>query len=142
LLPTLIIIIWALFSRTSFKRQIFYFRRNHSLFFYQVFKLLAKIGLLDRQLIGGFYANLNVEKKELPEKLIYRDIISGDDREDTLNDLMEKTINLAVHMIEAAYDYYAGNISRELCERSIAGENLETGRVNITRADIRFSVRS
>ena len=128
--------------KSSLQRQIFYFRRIHSRFYYLIFKLLAGIGLLDQQLVGGFYPNLNVEKKRLPEKLIYRDIISGEDREATLDGLLEKAISLAVKMIASAYEYYAGSISKEICKNTIAGENLDTGRVDKTKEDIRFSVRS
>jgi len=124
------------------KRQIFYFRLIHNRLYYLIFKMLAQVGLADRRLVAGFYANLAVETKTLPQKLIYRDIITGSDRATTLEDLMEESIALAVKMIEAAGDYYAGNISRQSCQSTIAGNNLDTGQVNKTKADIRFSSRS
>ncbi len=100
------------------------------------------MGLVDKRLIAGFYANLKVETRKLPEKLNYRDIISGSDRKAILENLMEDAVNMAVEMVEAAYNYYMGRISKESCKHTIAGKNLDTGRVNKTRADIRFSLRS
>ena len=100
------------------------------------------MGLADKRLTAGFYANLAVETKKLPQKLSYRDIISGSELQATLDDLMEKGIDMAAKMIAAAYDYYAGNISKQSCQETIAGHNLDTGRLNKTKADIRFSLRS
>jgi hypothetical protein len=123
------------------KKQIFYFRLIHSRIYYIMFKMLANMGLADKRLVAGFYANLAVETQKLPQKLTYRDIISGSDLQATLDDLMEKGINLAVKMVAAAYDYYGGNISKQSCQRTIAGHNLDTGRVGKTKADIRFALK-
>jgi hypothetical protein len=126
----------------SLKKQISYFRLIHSRLYYRLYKMLAKIGLVDKRLVAGFYANLSFEMMKLPEKLNYRDIISGEDRETTLDGLMDEGIRMAVMMIEAAYEYDAGNISKETCKGTIAGNNLDTGRLNKTKEDIRFSVKS
>ncbi len=124
------------------KKQIFYFRLIHSRLYYLIFKMFAKMGLVDKRLVAGFYANLNVETKKLPEKLNYRDIISGSDKEATLEGLMDGGVDLAVKMIEAAYNYSVGKISKESCKSTIAGNNLDTGRGNKTKEDIRFSLKS
>jgi hypothetical protein len=124
------------------KKQIFYFRLIHSRLYYRIFKVLAKMGLVDKRLVAGFYPNLEAETRKLAEKLIYRDIISGRDMEATLEDLMEDGINTAIKMVAAAHDYAAGKIGKESCKTAIAGHNLDTGRVDTTRKDIRFSSRS
>jgi hypothetical protein len=126
----------------SLKKQVAYFRRIHSRLYYLAYRMLAGIGLIDKKWVAGFYANLNVEKRNLPEKLNYRDIITGEDREATLDCLMESGITMAVEMIEAAYDYYVGNISKETFEGAVVGNNLDTGRFNKTKDAIRFSMRS
>jgi len=123
------------------KKQIFYFRLIHSRLYYRIFKMLAAMGLADKRLVAGFYANLTVETRRLPQNLTYRDIISGSDMEATLEDLMEKGLNLAVKMVAAAYDYAAGKISKQSCQRTIAGHNLDTGRRGKTKKDIRFSLK-
>lgn len=127
--------------KSCLKMQIFYFRLTHNRLYYLLFKMFAHMGLVDKRLVAGFYANLNVETKKLPEKLNYRDIISGSDMETTLEDLMEDGINMAVKMVEAADDYYVGKITKESCKRTIAGHNLDTGRRDKTKEDIRFSLK-
>jgi hypothetical protein len=100
------------------------------------------MGLVDKRLVAGFYPNLEVETRNLAEKLIYRDIISGGEMEATLEDLMEEGINTAVKMVAAAHAYTAGKIGKESCKTTIAGHNLDTGRVDKTRKDIRFTLRA
>lgn len=124
------------------KKQIFYFRLIHSRLYYIVFKMLANMGMVDKRLVAGFYANLAVETRKLPPKLTYRDLITGSDMQTTLEDLMEEGINRAIKMVAAAHDYTAGKISKESCKTAIAGHNLDTGQVNKTRKDIRFTIRS
>jgi hypothetical protein len=127
--------------KSSLKRQIFYFRLIHSRLYYIIFKICAHMGLADKRLIAGFYANLKVETQKLPEKLNYRDIITGDVRDRTLEDLMGDGINMASEMIKTAYDYCAGKIPKDICKITINGKNLATGRVGKTKSDIRFSLR-
>ena len=76
------------------KKQIFYFRLIHSSLYYIIFKTLARMGLADKRLVAGFYANLAVETRTLPQKIACRDIISGRDRETSLEALMEESIDL------------------------------------------------
>ena len=123
------------------KKQIFYFRLIHSRFYYLSFKILANMGLADKRLVAGFYANLAVETRKLPQKLTYQDIISGSGMEATLEDLMEEGINMALKMVAAAYDYAVGKISKKSCQSTITGPNLATGRCDKTKKDIRFSLR-
>ena len=127
---------------TCLKKQIFYFRLTHSRLYYIIFKMLANMGLADQRLIAGFYTNLAVETRKLPQALTYRDIISGSELEATLDGLMKQGIDLAAKMVAAAYDYYAGNISKQSCQETIAGQNLDTGRCDKTKRDICFSLRS
>ena len=126
----------------SLKDQISYFKRIHSRLFHTAYRMLAMIGLIEKKWVAGFYANLKVEDKFLPATLHYQDLISGEDRDATLVELMENGINMGIQMIEAAYDYYTGNISKEYCKRTIAGYNLDTGRFGKTTKNIRFSLKS
>jgi len=122
------------------KKQITYFRRTHSRLIYRIYRMLSKIGLFERKYLGGFYANLKVDPTRLPENIQYKDIISGENRETTMDGLMDQGIQTGVKMVESAFDYYCGNISRQVCEKTIAGNNLDTGQIGKTRADVRFSV--
>jgi hypothetical protein len=57
-----------------------------------------------------------------------------------MDGLINEGINMGVKMIESAYDYYCGKISRQVCEKTIAGNNLDTGQIGKTKADVRFSI--
>jgi hypothetical protein len=107
---------------------------------YMTYRMLFKIGLVERKYLGGFYANLAVDPTRLPENLRYKDIISGENKEATMGGLINEGINMGVKMIESAYDYYCGKISRQVCEKTIAGNNLDTGQIGKTKADVRFSI--
>jgi predicted aldo/keto reductase-like oxidoreductase len=104
------------------------------------YRMLSKIGLVEKRYLGGFYANLKVDPTRLPENLRYKDIISGEDKEATIDGLMDQGIQMGVKMIESAYDYYCSKISRQVCEKTIAGNNLDTGQIGKTKVDIKFSI--
>ncbi len=126
--------------RDCLAKQISYFRRIHSRLFYNVYRVLAKIRWIEKKYIAGFYANLDVDQTRLAEKIEYHDIISGGTKEATLDGLMAEAIEMGAKMVECAYDYYAGKISRQACERTVAGNNLDTGQIGKTKADIKFSI--
>ena len=126
----------------SLGKQISYFRRTHSRLFYIVYRMLVKIGLVERKYIAGFYTNLDVDRTRLPEKLQYKDIISGETREATLDGLMDQGIKMGVKTVESAYDYYCGKIIRQLCKSIVVGNNLDTGQIGKTKSDVRFSIDS
>ncbi len=124
----------------ALKRQISFFRRVNSRFFYWVYRMATGAGFVDRKYIGGFYANLDFDRTALPRKIQYRDLFSGEKRETTLDNLMDRSLSMGTDMILAAYDYYTGKISRQACENAIAGHDLDTGRSGKTKADINFSI--
>ena len=124
----------------SLTKQIAYFRRTRSQLFYKLYRILNKTGLLERKYLGGFYANLEVDPMRLPENLQYRDIISGENKETTMNGLMDEGINMGLKMVESAYDYNCGKISRQVCEEAITRKNLDTGQIGKTKADVKYSV--
>lgn len=126
--------------RDCLAKQISYFRRIHSRLFYNMYRVLAKIRWIEKKYIAGFYANLDVDQTRLAEKIEYHDIISGGTKEATLDGLMAGAIEMGANMVECAYDYYAGKISRQACERTVAGNNLDTGQIGKTKADIKFSI--
>ena len=122
------------------KKQITYFKRTHSRLIYMTYRMLSKIGLVEKKYLGGFYANLKVDPTRLPENIRYKDIISGENKEATMNGLMDEGINMGIKMSESAYDYYCGKINRQVCEKTIAGNNLDTGQIGKTKADVNFSI--
>jgi hypothetical protein len=53
---------------------------------------------------------------------------------------MDEGIELGLKMVECAYNYYCGKISRQICESTIAGNSLDTGQPGKTKADVRYSI--
>ncbi len=127
---------------TLLKNQKSFFKRNRSYFYYLVYKAMDALGINHFAHIGAFYPNLKKDKRRLPEILRYRDIITGEEKETTWKKLMEEAFEMAIKKIKAAYDYYIGKISRHECEAMIPQYNLQTGKIGITIADIKFSLHS
>ncbi|OEU53967.1 MAG: hypothetical protein BA862_13095 [Desulfobulbaceae bacterium S3730MH12] len=122
------------------KRQITFFKRFRSLYIYTIYRMLSKTGLVEKKYLGGFYANLKVDSMRIPDNIRYRDIISGEDKETTMDNLMDQGIKMGIKMVESAFDYRSGKISLKLCKNTISGSNLDTGRIDKTMADVKFSV--
>lgn len=122
------------------KRQVSFFKRFRSPYIYMIYRVLSKIGFVDKKYLGGFYANLKVDSRRIPDNIRYRDIISGENKETTMDNLMDQGIKMGKKMVESAFDYHCGKISLQLCKNTISGSNLETGRIDKTMADVKFSV--
>ena len=125
----------------ALKRQIKYFSLTRSRLYFFIFKILSKIGVFPAQTVAGFHENLKKDSIRLPDRIQYKDVITGEPKKTTLNDLIEVAVQLGCRMIETADAYYTGRINRDECEKVIAGHSLETGQVGKRTADIRFSVR-
>jgi hypothetical protein len=127
-------------AEAALHRQISYFRRVNSRFYYWVYRLAIHLRFIDKKYIGGFYAHLNYDRTGLPEKIHFRDLFSGEEKEATLDSLMNRSLSMGKDMLSAAYDYYCGKIDRETCKNTIVGHNLDTGQSGRTKADIRFAM--
>jgi len=125
----------------ALKRHIKYFSLTRSRFYFVIFQVLCKLGFFPARVIAGFHENLNKDKTRLPDPIQYKDVITGEPKKTTLNDLIEEAIQSGCRMIETAYAYYTGRINKDECKRVIAGHSLETGQVGKRTADIRFSAR-
>ncbi|MEN8247098.1 MAG: zinc dependent phospholipase C family protein [Thermodesulfobacteriota bacterium] len=124
---------------SAFNRQRRYFSMIQSPFYYRVFCLLRLLRLTEPKIVAGFYENLKYERVSLPEVIPYRDVISGENREATIDQLAQTAVERGKTMIASAYGYYTGSITREECQQIIAGENLATGKVGKAADDIRYS---
>jgi hypothetical protein len=124
----------------SLERQISFFKQTRRRLIFMAYRILYKTGIAEKKYLGGFYANLDIDQKRLPQNLRYKDIISGEKKEITLDGLIDQGIEMGVKMIESAYDYYCGKVSRQVCERTVVGNSLDTGRIGKTKADVKFSV--
>jgi magnesium transporter len=63
----------------------------------------------------------------------------SEEMETSLEELADRSVNLGCRLIAAAHDYFTGTISREMCEETIVGESLHTGRLGKTMQDISHS---
>ncbi len=122
------------------RSQIILFKRFRRPYVYRTHRILSAIGLVEKQYLGGFYANLKVDPSRIPDNISYRDIISGEDQETTMDDLMNQGIEMSIKMIESAFDYHCGKISLKLCKDTISGNNLNTGQIGKTMGDVKFSL--
>jgi len=140
LLITQIINIPEAVIREALKRQINYFSRIHNRFYFEALRLLEKMDRIEKKYVAGFYENLRVEKIRLPEEIKYKDIISGEERETNLDKLLADGIEMGRQMIESAFEYFSGKIDKTECEKIVVANNLDTGQIRKTKADIRFSI--
>jgi hypothetical protein len=123
----------------ALRRQVAYFAMTRKRRYFHLFRLLSRIGIVPPESVAGFYDNLNKEKECLPDPIAYRDVIDGTSKQTTLDRLIANAVDLGVDMITAAADYYSDRITRQDCEKTIAGYNLATGWPGKTKDDIRFS---
>jgi len=123
----------------ALKRQMKYYSLTRSRLYFVVFQVLCKLGFFPARMVAGFHENLKKDKTRLPDPLQYKDIITGESIKITVSDLMEKAIHFGCRMIESAYHCYKGQINNDECQKAIAGQSLETGRLGKRITDIRFS---
>jgi len=122
-----------------FERHRGYFAKIGSRFYYHVFRILSRLGLVPPEAEAGFYESLKAGDITLPERIPYRDVLSGEEMETSLDELADQSVNLGCRLVAAAHDYFTGTISREMCEETIVGESLHTGRLGKTMQDISHS---
>ncbi len=75
---------------------------------------------------GLFYASADKDNQSLDSQLIFADS-RGIIKKTSIEALVKKTIAESTEMIDAAYDFYKGELSRQDCEKIISGKNLNTG---------------
>jgi len=124
--------------KRAVKNQILLNKLFRSEIVFQLVRFAKRIRLADETPLGIFYSNLDREKIELDEIMVYRDPISGDRKRTTLYSLLDEACSLAEKMIKSAYDYYTGG-NKEECSRVISGKSLTTGKLKIPVSEIRFT---
>ncbi|KKQ61455.1 MAG: hypothetical protein US81_C0006G0011 [Parcubacteria group bacterium GW2011_GWE2_38_18] len=89
-------------------------------------------------LLGIFYGNIKRDNRVIPDVINYRDLITGEKLQITVEELFEKSYLLVKNMINAAHAYYNGKLSREEASKIIRGESLNTGKLNCPVTDIKY----
>jgi len=107
--------------KKSFKRQFVYNILFKSKIAYLISLCLNKCGLLAKNNLGFFYANVSTQKMTVPGDFKGR---SFSEIETEFEKLLQKSILSSKEMIEMAFFYYNGNINRAECERVISGKSM------------------
>ena len=123
----------------NLRKQKRYFSKIGSRFYYHVFRLTSRLGLVPPESVAGFYHSLRAGDISLPELIHYRDVLTGENLETSLEALAEACVTMGAQMVAAAHDYFTGGIDREACEAVISGKSLHTGKLGRTLRDVRYA---
>lgn len=121
------------------EKQRDYLGKIRSRFYFHVFRVLSRLGLVPPESVAGFYESLKTGDIDLPEHIVYRDVLTGEEKEASLETLAEQSVALGGRLVAAAHDYFRGAIGREACEAIMKGESLHTGRLGKTLKDVRHA---
>lgn len=121
------------------ERQRWYFLKIRSRFYYHVFRLLCRLGVVPPELVAGFYESSKTGGIALPQRIPFQDVVSGEEMETSLDELTEQCVGLGGRLVAAAHDYFTGAIDRVECESTMKGESLHTGKLGKTLQDIRYA---
>ena len=122
------------------KRQFFFNKLFKSRIVFGLFYLLYKIGLFKKKEdLSLFYGNLSKDKTIMKDMIDYRDMFSGEAKNTNLKALFKDSEELALEMINNAFSYYFGEISRQDCAKIIDGRSLNTGKIGVSVNEIKFT---
>lgn len=95
-----------------------------------------------KMFLGIFYGNLKRDKRIIPEKIKYRDIISGEHLSTSIDDLFSASGVFTKALLNTAYNYYLGSIDQLVASGIIRGESLNTGKLNSSVKEIKYFNRA
>ena len=121
------------------EKQWGYFNKIRSRFYYQVFRILSRLGLVSPEAVAGFYESLKTKDIFLPERIPYCDILTGEEMETSLDELVDQSVILGCRLVVAAHEFFTGAINRDECESTMKGESLHTGQLGKTLRDVSHS---
>ncbi len=124
----------------SLRKQLHSNRLFTSTLAYRLARMLFSCGIMkDYGYLGLFYGDVAAQGSCISDPFTYRDIISGAPRTSSVKDLMKEAREKALGMMEAAYGYSRGTITKERLKEMIPGESLDTGRVLVATSAIRHT---
>lgn len=128
--------------RRTLRKQLFANRLFASNAAYKLAGILHRYGTaMDvYEYLGLFYGHVTAQGNCIPRVIPYRDIVSGTKKTTSVKDLMNTAKDRATAMMEAAYEYSRGAISKERLAKTMPGESLDTGKLHAaTTNSIRFT---
>jgi hypothetical protein len=97
---------------------------------YKLASSLQSMGLVkSRSFLALFYADIKDPDACIPDPVRYRDSLTGTELVESLSALFARARTKALPMMEAAWGYSEGSVSRERLVQFIPGENLSTGKI-------------
>jgi len=121
------------------EKQNGYFCKINSRFYYHVFRLLSRLGVVPPESVAGFYESLKTNDITFPERIGYQDVVSGEVIETSLEELADQSVDLGSRLVATAYGYFKGDLARDECEAIMKGESLHTGKLGKTLQDVKYS---
>lgn len=119
--------------------QKIYFKLFRNKYWYRILRVMHSVGIVKNLKLGCFYASLEYEKIQLPNKIIYKDLFNGKKKQTNINNLLQDSFKLSISTIEAAYKYSKDDIKKPELRKIISGQDLNTGIVGKSKIDIVFS---
>jgi hypothetical protein len=108
---------------------------------HKIFKPAIKAGIFgDPYILGLFYREAVHTWQKIFDGYTIRDIITGEKRDVTLKGLFNAASKKAQTMMNAAFAFYKGSISRKDLQKAIPGENLSTGKPGECILDIVYTL--
>lgn len=126
--------------RLALKKQLLYNRSFSSDTAFGLVRCLYSLGILkDAKILGLFYGNLKIEPDRLNTGIVYKDLITGEERVSSLKKLMAAACETADTMLQQAHLYAQGSTSKKALLQVISGASLDTGKVSVPVNDIRYT---
>jgi len=126
--------------RRTLIKQLFTNRLFASTCAYSLARMMNRLGARNmHEYLGLFYGDMVSRGKTIPDPLIYRDIVTGTKKTTSIKVIMDTATRKAITMMEGAYAYSFGKISKERLMQLIPGESLDTGRLHATTDSIRYT---
>ena len=126
--------------RRTLIKQLFTNRLFANTCAYSLARIMNRFGATKiHEYLGLFYGDIVSRGKTIPDPLIYRDIVTGTKKTTSIKVIMDTATRKAITMMEGAYAYSFGKISKERLMQLIPGESLDTGRLHATTDSIRYT---
>lgn len=107
---------------------------------YLLTRLAVSAGIIDdAAFLGLFYADVPADET-IPASITVADLMDGSERTTSVSDLFGQARALSVSMMGAAHAYWEGDLDRDGLIRAIPGLSLDTGRLGVSAADIRYTI--
>jgi hypothetical protein len=122
----------------TLKKQISCNRSFRNGFIYRLIYMLNKIKVLNyKKILPLFYGHLHRDGIEIGELILYRDMLTGQEKEARLTELLKAAEDESIKRISAAYAYYSIKMDKAEAMQIIRGESLDTGKEGCSVSELR-----